>query len=266
MTAGLNHKDQHSSQGKIMRDESPFSWGMLAKAVVCLFVASCLAGLLLPEVSRRGGANRTQCMSNIRNIAVALHNYAAANSGFLPPAYIADANGRPMHSWRALMLPYIDRPDLAQAYRFDEPWDGPNNSKLHSIVEDVFRCPEDKGGTNSTQTSYVAIVGPETAWPGTTSVNLEAIAAGDGLAQTILIAEVANSGIHWLEPRDLHLSQMAPTINSHTGQGISGRHSGYAVVAFADGRVKPISDNLSAAKLRALLTINGNDPVADGDF
>ena len=35
-----------------------------------------------------------------------------------------------MHSWRVLLLPYLDRSDLYKAYDFTEPWDGPNNRKL----------------------------------------------------------------------------------------------------------------------------------------
>ena len=35
-----------------------------------------------------------------------------------------------MHSWRVLLLPYLDQLELYNAYRFDEPWDGPNNRLL----------------------------------------------------------------------------------------------------------------------------------------
>jgi Protein of unknown function (DUF1559) len=236
----------------------------LTLAGLGLFVLA--AWLLLPPVGSSAPSKRVLCMSNIRGIAMALTSYSAANGGNIPPAYIADENGRPIHSWRALILKYIDRPDLHEAYRFDEPWDGPNNSKLHHDVLDIFRCPEDEGGMKSTQTSYVAILGPETAWPGSSAVNLDQIAAGDGLSQTVLLAEVVNSGIHWLEPRDLHLSQMAPTINSRSGQGISSRHPQIAIFAFADGRVKPISEKLPVETLRAFLTIRGNEPIADGDL
>lgn len=240
----------------------------LAVVLALLLVVPTVVALFLPGTNRSAGptARRTQCMSNLRNIALAVSNYATANGGHLPPAYIADAAGRPMHSWRTLILPYLDRPDVVAVYRFDEPWDGPNNSKLHEVVIDVFRCPEDSGDNTSTQTSFVAIVGPETAWPGTGSATLDTIAAGDGTAQTLLLAEVVASGIHWMEPRDLELSRMAPTINPRTGHGISGYHRGSANVAFVDGRVKPLSENLPAATLRALLTIKGREPLSADDF
>ena len=69
------------------------------------------------------------CKNNLKQIALALHNYHQAN-GCFPPAYIADKNGRPMHSWRVLILPYLELDHLYKQYNFNEPWDGPNNKKL----------------------------------------------------------------------------------------------------------------------------------------
>jgi hypothetical protein len=49
---------------------------------------------------------------------------------------VADATGRPLYSWRVLLMVELDRTDgwfggrLAAGFRFDEPWDSPNNSKL----------------------------------------------------------------------------------------------------------------------------------------
>ena len=69
------------------------------------------------------------CMNNLKQIGLALAEYEAAN-GRLPPAAVFDKQGKAMHSWRTLILPYLERPDLYQAYNFREPWDGTNNSTL----------------------------------------------------------------------------------------------------------------------------------------
>jgi translation elongation factor EF-Tu-like GTPase len=50
--------------------------------------------------------------------------------GCFPPAYVADRDGKPMHSWRVLILPFLEQQELYHAYNFAEPWDGPNNRKL----------------------------------------------------------------------------------------------------------------------------------------
>jgi hypothetical protein len=47
------------------------------------------------------------------------------NYGCLPPAVTYDADGRAMHSWRVYILPYIERQDIYDQYRFDEPWTVP---------------------------------------------------------------------------------------------------------------------------------------------
>ncbi|MEZ6114117.1 MAG: DUF1559 domain-containing protein [Pirellulaceae bacterium] len=87
--------------------------------------------MLLPAVqTAREAARRSQCSSNLKQIELALHNYHDTFKSF-PPAYIADANGRPMHSWRVLILPFMEQRELYDQCRFDEPWDGPNN-QLHS--------------------------------------------------------------------------------------------------------------------------------------
>ena len=74
---------------------------------------------------------RTHCIHNLHMIAVALQSYYVRYQSY-PPAYVADEDGKPAHSWRVLVLPFLG-PELKQLYdryRFDEPWNGPNNSKL----------------------------------------------------------------------------------------------------------------------------------------
>ena len=140
----------------------------------------------------------------------------------------------------------------------------PNNKKLADAILAVYNCPsDDHGGTGnaSTMTNYVAIVGPETAWPESSSTAIGDIR--DGTSNTLLVVEVANSRIHWMEPRDLHVIQMAPTINAKAGQGVSSRDTGGGEVLFADGHVQFIIDSLSIADLRALLTAHTGDTTTN---
>lgn len=213
---------------------------------------------LLPLMrAGRGPHPMGYCMNNLHCLTVALHNYHDQYGSF-PPAYIADEDGRPMHSWRVLILPYMERNDLYQAYDFNEPWDGPNNRKLAGINVREFSCPSDTGRL-PTMTSYVAVVGPNTVWPGTQTTRLRSLS--DGPSHTILLVEVVNSGIHWMEPRDLHVLQMAPTINPTAGHGISSTHEGIVMVSYADGRQVPIPETISPEELRAMLTRSGGEPI-----
>jgi prepilin-type processing-associated H-X9-DG protein len=112
-------------------------------------------------------------------------------------------------------------------------------------------------------TSYVLVTGPGTAFPDGQTTKLADFR--DGSADTILIVEVANSGIHWMEPRDLNIQQMATTINAKPGQGISSCHPSGAVVVFADGHVESLDTVTSAEQLRAMLTIDGGEVVKARD-
>src|SRR4030095_4901077 len=111
------------------------------------------------------------------------------------------------------------------------------------------------------QTSYVAVVGSGTAWPGAKSTKLAEIK--DGPSATILIVEVHNSGIHWMEPRDLDASLMPMTINAKSGKGISSGHPQCAQAARADGTVFVLTQDTPAATVRAMLTIAGGEKVAE---
>jgi len=92
---------------------------------------------LLRERHRKG------CRNQLSLIASAIHAYEA-DKGRMPPAYITGQDGKPWHSWRVLILPYLKRQDLFDSYRFDEPWNGPNNSRLVDRMPEVYGCPADR--------------------------------------------------------------------------------------------------------------------------
>ena len=228
--------------------------------------AVAITPFLLPYYSPcYEAARRCQCTNRLKLIALALHSYHDVYGSF-PPAYIANEDGRPMHSWRVLILPFLEQQSLYDQYDFDEPWNGPNNSKIAAVGPDLFHCPSecaercgDTSEEHSSMTNYVAIVGPTAAWPGSRPACFKDFT--DGTSETVLVVEVANSGIHWMEPRDLHVLQMAPNINPPTGQGISSYHAdfGGAQVAFADGSVHFLSIDITPEVLRALLTRAGGE-------
>lgn len=129
-------------------------------------------------------ASLAQCPLN--QLALAFHNYHDMYGRF-PPAYVTDAAGKPMHSWRALILPYMGEEELAAEYDFSEPWNGPHNSRLADLMPRTFHSPSEPPSTS--HTNYVVIVGPDTAFPGATSNRMADFT--DGLDETILAAEIA---------------------------------------------------------------------------
>src|SRR5262245_44777487 len=63
---------------------------------------------------------RTTSSNNLKQIALALHNYHDANDHF--PQDVCDANGKPILSWRVLILPYIEHENTYKLFKLDEPW------------------------------------------------------------------------------------------------------------------------------------------------
>ena len=101
---------------------------MIVYFAVCLIAT--LQSLLLPAVqAARESKRQMVCAQNLKQIGLAMHAYHQKYGSF-PPAYIAGKDGKPKHSWRLLILPFLDQEDLYREYRFDEPWNGPHNSQL----------------------------------------------------------------------------------------------------------------------------------------
>src|SRR6516165_8316569 len=81
---------------------------------ICLFLLTC-------EPIRDGA--HSYIANSLRNIGLALHNYQSVRKGRLPPPVVKDKNGRPLYSWRVLLLPYLEHEPLYKQFKLDEPWD-----------------------------------------------------------------------------------------------------------------------------------------------
>lgn len=234
----------------------------LACAVVNLLVALCLGSLLwfvVPRGLRTVG--RMNCLCHLKQLTLALHNYHDVH-GELPPAYVADEAGRPKHSWRVLLLPYIEQRELYERYNFDEPWDGPNNSRLLRSMPESFRCPS-TSRQGEPRAGYLAVVGSRTTWPGARGRKFDEFV--DGLSSTILIVEASESQPLWTEPKDFSFDEAAQLMTTelkiaaaHTDETLFYEFFAGRNVGMADGAVGLIGQDFPPKIWRsALLTDDG---------
>ena len=221
---------------------------------------------------RREAVVRSHCVSNLKTIMIAMYQYHD-DFGCFPPAYIADENGRPQHSWRVIILPYLNKTGeygtdglqrVYDSYDFSESWDGPNNRKLAHQIPLVYACGEDSG-RHAADTSYLLITGENSAFPGSRSIRRDEIR--DGTSKTILAVETRNSGINWMEPKDYPIEHLRFGPDESPDRRIGGNHHGGANAGFADGSVRFLHEaTVRNEMLKALATIDRAERIDRDDF
>ena len=235
---------------------------VVVSAIICV-----LLSLALPAVQvAREEARRLQCSNNLLQIGLALVNYHDSHGQF-PSAYLADAQGQPRSSWRVAILPFISGSPFYDHYSLDEPWNSPSNLSLVRRNDGYFyHCPDDR--PQEATTNYLAVMGAATAWPASASTRLQDFS---NPSRSILVVESANTGIHWLEPRDLEFDELQLTIHaaswigfssrtSNPGQAISSGHPRGANVVFADGSLEFLATETSPELLKKMLVIGDSAP------
>ena len=223
-------------------------------------------------------SHRSSCKCYLKQFGLAMHNYHD-QYGSLPPAFVLGPDGRKWHSWRVLLLPFLEERELYEEYRFDEPWDGPNNRKLLSKMPQIFGCPSRPREVQSATvlaigvlacsdgpgpsvangyTSYAAVFGADCAFRGDRPVTIKEIS--DGTSNTLLIGECTRTKIPWTKPDDVYI-ELHPVLGD--ADGFSGPHEGGVHFLMADGAVRFVNLTTAQAIVDALFTRNGGELIQD---
>jgi prepilin-type processing-associated H-X9-DG protein len=225
-----------------------------------LIVPAMLIALLLPAVqAAREAARRAQCTNNLKQIGLAMMNYESANGTF-PPVAVFDANGKPLLSWRVMLLPYLEEVELYNKFHLDEPWDSPNNKPLGEMVLKVFQCPSETN-LSGPLTTYQVIVDPTSIFTGN-ATGISRRELTDGSGNTLMVVESAHA-VSWSKPDDLSLAAAA----NDPSLGPVSKHPGGFNALFADGSVQFVksspSNPLSPSMLKAMVTRNGGEIITN---
>lgn len=217
--------------------------------------------LLLPAVqAAREAARRMQCSNNMKQIGLAMHNFHSAQNS-LPPLYTVDADGKPLHSWRVLLLPYMEQQALYDMIRLDEPWDSEHNSQFHELVIQIYRCPSNPNVKPGADCCYSVIAGEglvPNKKPGLRNGEHSFARITDGTSNTVFLVEVREP-FCWMDPKaDMTLEDLEHGINTPDGQAGS-YHQGGMNVGMFDGSVRYISDTIDKQVLRAIGTCAGGE-------
>jgi prepilin-type N-terminal cleavage/methylation domain-containing protein/prepilin-type processing-associated H-X9-DG protein len=189
----------------------------LIELLVTIAIIAVLIGILLPAVQKvREVAARNKCANNLRQIALAIHNYHDIHRSF-PAGYISGVAGNgddtgPGWGWAAQILPQMEQNALYGSVRFDKPIEDPTNADARQKAVRAYICPSDdlpptwtaarfdtagnrlRQIADVTSANYVGVYGPTE--PGVdgdgvffrnSKIGLSDIT--DGTAQTLMVGE-----------------------------------------------------------------------------
>ena len=216
------------------------------------------AAFLVPALrSSLEAARRVQCVNNLKQIALAMHNFHASNNAFPRPAILSE-KGKPLLSWRVAILPFIDQQTLYDKFKLDEPWDSPHNKALLKEMPLIFRCPIRTKAEPFT-TTYRVLVGKGALFENDADISVQDVT--DGTSNTLMVVE-AKDAVPWSKPEDLSFDPAAaPSLH-----GAGSPHPGGFHVSMADGSVRFFKTTIDLKVLRSLITRAGGEVIGRGAF
>ena len=174
--------------------------------------------------------------------------------GRLPPAVVYGDEGRPLYSWRVLLLPFIEEHDTYREFRLDEPWDGPHNIQLLPRMPKLYAAPGSKAEKMPPHHTVCHVFsGRRAAFEGPAGLRL-AEDFPDGTSDTFLVVE-AGEPVPWTKPQDLSYDPDGPLpdLRSIFKDGFRAR--------MADGSARWVPRDASEKTLRAAITRNGGEKL-----
>ena len=202
----------------------------------------------------RSAAARSSSQNNLKQIGLALHNYHDVYNGF-PPAALCDKKGKPMLSWRVMILPFIEEDGLYKKFKLDEPWDSEHNKKVleSNPMPRVYLLPgSEDAATKSTH--YQVFVGKDALFNKVLPVKITQIT--DGTSNTIMVV-TADKAVPWTKPDDLTF------VPDGDPRKLLLNEKGGTNVLFGDGSVRFLTEKISLEAIKAMITKNGGEVVSE---
>ena len=210
-------------------------------ALFLLAIALPLGYLTLPVIGPSHKEDRyARARNDLRQIGLAIINYSATDQfSRMPPVAILDPEGRPMLSWRVLMLPELEQTELFEQFDLTKPWNSPENLPLVEEMPEVFLSPRNRDSVKLGKTPYKAIEtksGPwNTVW-GKANERMRASHVTDGLSNTALVIEDLSDPVIWTKPEDISPDQIKRAMHSGSWS------DEVFYVLFGDGSIQSFED------------------------
>ena len=228
--------------------------------LVCLLLlCPCFQKVRIDEGWQRSG-------NSMKQIGLALCNYYDDN-GHLPPAVVRDKDGRPLYSWRVLLLPYIEEVNLYQQFNLNESWDSEHNKAL---IDKMPRVYSNYGSDGPGLTRFQVFTGPGTAF-GAAGTDLGRLPgrtreypSRGGSRESGLVVEAGRTS-NTTQPVRFRNWAVCTRSRSTSLCWPVARKPGFTA-CFADGSVRFIRNSADEHLIRAIITRNGGEPVDVSDL
>lgn len=259
------------------RKRSPRSGFTLIELLVVISIIATLAALILPGVQQaRATARRTQCLNNMRNIGVALTNYATDKRGQLPPLAgeldVKEDDGSTWGpaSWSVHLLPYIEQRGLYDRLVDASTRTTQGKDSLMSTRIEVYTCPDDTFSSSPGRKTYVVNAGYVQAgnWGNGTGHRVN----GNKWAATVSNPDITNTDVNITAATGVFFYTDFTFTNASGSQNISMAPSGFTntidKISAGDGLSQTIflTENLDTTNYNpASVTSINSVPMGDGN-
>ena len=224
---------------------------VIALGIIAIFLR---LSLLMREIPREA-AREIACANHLKQIMLGLQNYQEEYHAF-PPAYTVDASGKPLHSWRTLILPFFEQEELHELYRsidLTKPWNDPANAIAAAKTPSVYDCYSALYEGLDHGTTFRAIVGPDACFLPIKSRRLDEII--DPHEATVAIIDAPwDKAIPWMSPIDADEAFIHALPESNYLQHLYGTNA-----AMVDGSVRLLKTGCPREARHAFVTISGKD-------
>jgi len=265
----------------------------LIEVLIVVAIIGVLVALLLPAVqAAREAARRSQCINNLRQIGIALHEHHGARGKF--PAGLVDrrtgANPASRQlAWSVYLLPYLEEQSTWRLFDTSSAFDSLPNRAAGGVIVPVYLCPSTERTLGSRLDNTTGDVNGNGQYdpgdglavidyggmfgysgPGFHFMNgmmiwekpLGLRQAADGASHTMLVAEDSGRGGNgafgeWANGQNIF--DVTRGINTAQANELWSDHVGGVQILLCDGSVQFLADETSQAVLSALCTRNGGE-------
>jgi len=191
---------------------------------------------------------------HLKQIGLAAHNYHDVHNQF--PAFSRNESGRPLLSWRVMVLPYLEHAALYNEFHLEEPWDSPHNKTLIGRMPDIFRSPGAKSSKPG-MTTYQTVMGDDTIFEANGG-KVSMADVTDGMSNTAMVLDASPEfETIWTKPGDL----MPDTAKMR--KALEDRFNNGGLILLADGSVRQLRRGLDDEAIMNIFSRNDTQVIGD---